>query len=150
MAWRSFAQISIVYVLMTRTGCPGIVQPVNWLELSVYMGWWFNFQDRGRTFLFAIGRSGFNSRQGQWRDFFLFATASRLAQESTQPPIQWVPGVLTAGVKRPVRKDDNSPPSSAELKNARSYNPTPQYVFMAWYFVKYRDNFTFTLNNKVN
>jgi hypothetical protein len=27
---------------------------------------------------------------------------------------------------------DRSPPSSAEVKNAWSYNPLPQYVFMAW------------------
>jgi hypothetical protein len=30
-------------------------------------------------------------------------------------------------------------------KNAWSYTFTPQYVFMAWYLVKHRDNFTFTL-----
>jgi hypothetical protein len=26
-----------------------------------------------------------------------------------------------------------------------SYTSTPQYVFMAWFLVKHRDNFTFTL-----
>jgi hypothetical protein len=48
------------------------------------------------------------------------------------------------GVKRPGREADNSPPSSAEVKNARSYTSTPQYVFVAWCLVKHRDNFTFT------
>jgi hypothetical protein len=29
------------------------------------------------------------------------------------------------------------------LKNAWSYTSTPQYVFMAWYLVKHRENFPF-------
>jgi hypothetical protein len=43
----------------------------------------------------------------------------------TQPPIQWVPGVLSLGVKRPVREDDHFPPSSAEVKNEWRYTSTP-------------------------
>jgi hypothetical protein len=36
----------------------------------------------------------------------------------TQPPVQWVPGVLSPGVKaRPGRDADHSPPSSAEVEN---------------------------------
>jgi hypothetical protein len=35
---------------------------------------------------------------------------------ATQPPIQWVPGALSLGVKRPGREADHSPPSSAEVK----------------------------------
>jgi hypothetical protein len=33
-----------------------------------------------------------------------------------QPPIQWVAGALSMGVKQPGREADNSPPSSAEVK----------------------------------
>jgi hypothetical protein len=51
-------------------------------------------------------------------------TASRLALGPTQPPIQWVPGALSLGVKRPEREADHSPPSSAEVKNAWSYTTT--------------------------
>jgi hypothetical protein len=47
---------------------------------------------------------------------FLFITASRTALGPTQPPIQWVPGPLSLGVKRPEREADHSPPSSAEVK----------------------------------
>jgi hypothetical protein len=43
-------------------------------------------------------RSRFDPRQGQ--RIFLLAPASRPALGSTQPPIQWVPGVLCPGVKR--------------------------------------------------
>jgi hypothetical protein len=34
----------------------------------------------------------------------------------TQPPIQWVTGALSLGVKRPGREADHSPQSSAEVK----------------------------------
>jgi hypothetical protein len=60
-----------------------------------------------------------------------------------RPPIQWVPGALSLGVKRPEHEVDHSPPSSAEVKNAWSYTSIPLYVFMAWCLVKHRDNFTF-------
>jgi hypothetical protein len=43
----------------------------------------------------------------------------------TQPPIQWVPGALSLGVKRPGREADHSLPSSAEVKNVWSYTSTP-------------------------
>jgi hypothetical protein len=45
-------------------------------------------------------------------------------------------------VKRSGREANHSPPSTAEVKNAWSYNSTPQYVFMAWCLVKHRDIFT--------
>jgi hypothetical protein len=43
-------------------------------------------------------------------------TASRTALGLTQPPIQWVPGALSLGVKRPWREADHLLPSSAEVK----------------------------------
>jgi hypothetical protein len=65
---------------------------------------------------------------------FFFITASRTALGPTQPHIQWVPGALSLGVKRPGREADHSPPSSAEVKE--SYASTPQYAFMAWCLVR--------------
>jgi hypothetical protein len=44
------------------------------------------------------GRSGFDPRQGQ--RIFPLASVSRPALRPTQPPVQWVPGVLSPGVKR--------------------------------------------------
>jgi hypothetical protein len=61
-----------------------------------------------------IGVLGFVSRQ--WQKIFLFATASKMALEPTQPPIQWVPEALSLGIKWPDREADYSPPSSAEFK----------------------------------
>jgi hypothetical protein len=45
-------------------------------------------------------------------------------------------------VKRPVRDADHSPPSRAEVKNAWSYTSAPLFIFVEWYLVKSRDNFT--------
>jgi hypothetical protein len=57
---------------------------------------------------------------------FLFTTSSRLALGSTQPSIQWVPGVLSPGVKRPVREADHSPPTSAaRSRKCGSMHPLP-------------------------
>jgi hypothetical protein len=56
---------------------------------------------------------------------FLFTIVSRRALGPTQPPVQWVPGALSLGVKRPGREADHSPPSSAEVKNAWNYTATP-------------------------
>jgi hypothetical protein len=86
----------------------------------------------------------FASRQGL--GIFFSTAASRTALGPTQPPIQWAPGALSLGVKRPGREADHSPPSSAEVKNAWSYTSIPHYVFMSWCLVKHRDNFTFTLS----
>jgi hypothetical protein len=54
-------------------------------------------------------------------EFSLFATASRPALGTTQPPIQRVVGTLTPGVKWQGCKADHSPPSSAEVMNAWGY-----------------------------
>jgi hypothetical protein len=60
---------------------------------------------------------------------FLFATASQPALQPTQPPIQWAPGALSLGIKRPGRDVDHSPPPSDEAKNAWSYTSTPSIRF---------------------
>jgi hypothetical protein len=62
----------------------------------------------------TIGVLGFDSRLGL--GIFLFTTMSRTTLVPTQPPMQWVPGSLFLGVKRPGREADHSPPSSAKVK----------------------------------
>jgi len=63
---------------------------------------------------YGLDDRGFESRQRL--GIFLFTTASRTVLESTQPPIQWVSGALSMGIKRSGRQADLSPPSSAEVK----------------------------------
>jgi hypothetical protein len=76
---------------------------------------------------------------------FLFDTASRQALGPTDPPTKRVPETLSLGVKRPRREAVHSHPSNAEVKECvELYFHSPQYVFIAWYLVKHRDNITFT------
>jgi hypothetical protein len=94
----------------------------------------------GRT----VGVLVLDSRRGL--GIFLFTTMTITSLGPTQPPIQWVPGALSlggGGLKQLGREADHSPPSSAEVKNSWSYTSTPQYVFMALYFVKHSGKFTF-------
>jgi hypothetical protein len=60
------------------------------------------------------GRPGFDCWQCE---FILFSTASRPALGPTQLPIQWLQGIYSPGVKRPVRETDHSCPQSTEVKN---------------------------------
>jgi hypothetical protein len=48
---------------------------------------------------------------------FLLSASSRPVLGPTQPPVQWVPGSLTSGLKRLRRGTDHSPPTIAEVKN---------------------------------
>jgi hypothetical protein len=90
-------QIKIIYIYLYLFGRAVIAQSVQrWAT-----GW-------------TSGVLGFDSWWGL--GIFLFTTASRTALGPTQPPIQWVLGALSLGVKRPGREADNSPPSSAEVK----------------------------------
>jgi hypothetical protein len=75
-------------------------------------------------------RGGRSSNPGGGKNF-LFSTSSRPALGPTQPPIQWVPGALSPGVKRPGREADHPPPTSAEVKKILIYTSTPHYAFMA-------------------
>jgi hypothetical protein len=64
---------------------------------------------------------GFDSWQEL--EIFLYSTVSRLALGPTQPPIQWVLGALSLGVKRPGHEAESSPPSSAEVRNGGAIPP---------------------------
>jgi hypothetical protein len=46
-------------------------------------------------------------------------------QTDSGAPIQWVPVVLSLGVKRPRLEVDHSPPSTDEVKNEWIYISTP-------------------------
>jgi hypothetical protein len=71
----------------------------------------------------------FDSRQKQ--NIFLYSTAPTAVPGLTQPPIQWVSGIIFLQVKRLGREADHSPPTSAEVKKMWIYTPIPTYAFMA-------------------
>jgi hypothetical protein len=57
--------------------------------------------------------------------------SSTPALGSTQPHIQYVPGDISPGVKRPGREADHSPPTTVEVKKMWIYTYTSPYAFMA-------------------
>jgi hypothetical protein len=85
----------------------------------------------------------FESRQGL--GIFLFITASRPALGTTQPPIQWVTGAISLGLKRSGHQADHSPPSSAVFNYGWNYTftPPPPPNTASWRVsqLKHRDNF---------
>jgi hypothetical protein len=83
---------------------------------------------------YRLNDQGFESQQGLGT--FLFTTASRLTLGPTHPPIQWVAGALSLGLKWSGHEADHSSPSNAQVKNVWTYTSTPQYAFMAWCSVK--------------
>jgi hypothetical protein len=89
--------------------------------------------------LLSVRVLGFNSWWGL--GVFLFITVYRTALGPIQPPIQWIPGVLSLGVKWPGHETVCSPPSSAEVKNAWF---TPPWHSADLNKKRHRDNFTFT------
>jgi hypothetical protein len=63
---------------------------------------------------------------------FHFSISSRPVLASTQPPMQWVPGLFFfPGIKQQGCEAEHSPPTSAEVKKTWTYTSTPPYVFMA-------------------
>jgi hypothetical protein len=68
---------------------------------------------------------------------------SRTALGPIQPPIEWVPGTLSLGVKQPGREVDHLPPSSAEVKECvQLYLHSPSTSPWRGSQLKRRDNFT--------
>jgi hypothetical protein len=85
---------------------------------------------------------GGSSPGRDWEFFSLPPRSDRLWGPS-QPPIRWVPGAPSLGVKRSWCEADHSPPSSAEVKAARSYTSIPNAPSWRGAQLKHRDNFTF-------
>jgi len=77
-------------------------------EERTYLIWFF--RDSSVGIALGFGLDGFDSRRGL--GIFLVSTALG----PTQPPIQWLPGALPLGVKRPGRETDHSHLSSVETK----------------------------------
>jgi hypothetical protein len=59
-----------------------------------------------------------SSSPGRVKNFH-FPISSTTAPGPTQAPIHWVPGPFCPGEKWTGSEDHHSPPSSAEIKNAR-------------------------------
>jgi hypothetical protein len=74
-------------------------------ESSVGIALCYGLDDRGSRVRFPAGAGNFPLHH-----------RVQNGSGATQPPIQWIPGDLSLGVKRPGREADHSPPSSDEVK----------------------------------
>jgi hypothetical protein len=86
------------------------------------------------------GRPGFVSWQG--KEIFVFPVAFRPALRFIQPFIQWVPWVLSPGVKPEGHEADRSPLSNAKV-SMELYLHSPIWLLGIGlnYIIKYTDNF---------
>jgi hypothetical protein len=86
---------------------------------------------------------GRSSSPGRVKNF-LFSTSSGPFLGSTQPPVQWIPGALSPGVKRQGREADHSPPIKPRLRKRGSIHPLPHTPsWSSAQLLKHRFNFTF-------
>jgi hypothetical protein len=76
------------------------------------------------------GNRGVVVRFPVW-DIFIFSNAFRASLESIQPSLQWVPGALSPGIRRPGIKLTTHL-SGVEVQNKRSYTSSPPYFFVAF------------------
>jgi hypothetical protein len=135
MTWR-LPNLTLILFEIQFAALWGIcnIQNTKTDELSKFVKNW-------STFLYSKLRE-FESGQGL--GIFLFTTASRPALGPTQPPVKWVPGALSQGVKRPGCEAHHSHPSSAGDKECvelylHSLN-TPSWRDAR---LKHMENFTF-------
>jgi hypothetical protein len=87
--------------------------------------------------------------------FFSFRHCVKTASGAHPASFHMGAGALSLGVKRPGREAHHSCPSNTDVKNTWSHTFTfpfvfmmwfsTVYIFVVWYLVKHRDNFTFTL-----
>jgi hypothetical protein len=68
----------------------------------------------------------------QRQEIFLFSKTSGHAQGPIQPPIQWMQGILSPGLKQSGHEADHLPPFSAVFKNKWSHMFILFCVFMAY------------------
>jgi hypothetical protein len=84
------------------------------IKMGYALDTWGSILCRGKIFLYSVASTGVG-----------LSTASRPNLGSTHPSIQWIPGAISPGVKRPGRKTDHSLPSSEGVKKGGAIPPFP-------------------------
>jgi len=75
----------------------------------------------------------------------IFSSLPRQTESGAHPTSYLVvTGAISPWVMRPGREADLSPPCNADFRSVWSYTSTSTNVFIAWYSVKNRKNFTFS------
>jgi hypothetical protein len=100
-----------------------IAEMVCWLGYGLVFpgtGVWFLLEVRGcATFILGVG--------------------------PTHPPMQWMPGALSPGVKWLRYEPDHSPPFGTEVYECQELYHT-SYIFMTWCVGRHKNSFTFYLS----
>jgi hypothetical protein len=110
---------------------------------------WCSVKAQERLYLYltyGLDDWGFESREGL--GIILFTTSSRSALRPTQPPIHWVPGALSLGVRRPRREADHLSRSVPRSRMRGAIPPLPNTPSWRGAHLKHKDNYTFTFNYK--
>jgi hypothetical protein len=84
---------------------PNALSEIKTRDTSVGIALGYGLNDRGSRVRFLAGAGNFSLHNRVQTGLVL-----------TQPPIQWVPGAPSLGIKRPGNEADHSPPSTAEVK----------------------------------
>jgi hypothetical protein len=96
--FQNFNPYSAIIMLLAYFPCFSLDSSVG-----IATGYWLG--DRRVRVRVSVGSRIFSS-----------STSSRPALGPAQLALQWVPGALSLGIKRPVREADHSSPTSAEVK----------------------------------
>jgi hypothetical protein len=116
-----------LFTTASRTALGPTQPPIQWVLVSPSLG----VNRQGRE---ADHSPPSSAEVKEWVELYLLSPnmpswcGAPLKHRATLPstlPIQWVPGALSLGVKRPECEADQSPPRSAEVKNTWSYTTTP-------------------------
>lgn len=70
---------------------------------------------------------------GQGRKIFPFTIQSTMVLGLTQPLLQWIPGALPPGVRRPGREAEYSLPPTAKVTNIWNITLSSSCIFMLWF-----------------
>jgi hypothetical protein len=120
-----FSSFIIVSSLQITIGLPFHEPPSSGCQLNLFNpksyeepGW------RNNDWLWTGRPRGQSSSPGRAKNF-LISTSTRKALEPTRPPIQWVPGALSLGVKQQGHEADRKPSASTKVKKMWIYTSTP-------------------------
>jgi hypothetical protein len=94
------------------------------ITVTLVSSLWFILRRYQSHWLRAGRLRGRSSSPGRVKNF-LFSTSSRPALGSTQPPIQWVQGVLSQGVKWPGCEADHHLQLLPRSRKCESIHPFP-------------------------
>jgi hypothetical protein len=122
--WReSKSRISRLYESLHRSNY--LDSPLN-MQLTIFSAFYSSTQDSvvGIATGYGLDDRGVGVQVLMGSRFSFFHVVET-GSGSTQPPIQWIPGSLSPGVKRSGREADHSPPASAKVKKMCIYTSTP-------------------------